>query len=94
MIKTRPAGMSGRAHAEALASELRSRDESWKEKAQELQQEVLRLRQEMLIAKVTPGTKSATETAGGLRRFTKNKMSHLVTDLEDVLVFLSTQVHP
>uniref|UniRef100_A0A3Q1BBW5 Meiosis-specific protein MEI4 n=1 Tax=Amphiprion ocellaris TaxID=80972 RepID=A0A3Q1BBW5_AMPOC len=53
VIKNKPPGMSGRAYAEALACKLKSQDESWKEKAQRLQQEVLRLQQEMLITKVT-----------------------------------------
>ncbi|GLD56957.1 meiosis-specific protein MEI4-like protein [Lates japonicus] len=64
IIKNKPPGMSGREHAEALACKLKSQDESWKEKAQGLQQEVLRLRQEMLITRVTSNTKSTTETAG------------------------------
>ncbi|CAB1440462.1 unnamed protein product [Pleuronectes platessa] len=63
--------MSGREHAEALGCRLRSRDHSWREEAQELQQEVLRLRQELLINKVTSVARSATEAAefrGGLRQ--------------------------
>uniref|UniRef100_A0A3Q1B970 Meiosis-specific protein MEI4 n=1 Tax=Amphiprion ocellaris TaxID=80972 RepID=A0A3Q1B970_AMPOC len=52
VIKNKPPGMSGRAYAEALACKLKSQDESWKEKAQRLQQEVLRLQQEMLITKL------------------------------------------
>ncbi|XP_018530158.1 meiosis-specific protein MEI4 [Lates calcarifer] len=63
IIKNKPPGMSGREHAEALACKLKSQDESWKKKAQGLQQEVLRLQQEMLITRVT-NTKSTTETAG------------------------------
>uniref|UniRef100_A0A3Q1G9N2 Meiosis-specific, MEI4 homolog (S. cerevisiae) n=1 Tax=Acanthochromis polyacanthus TaxID=80966 RepID=A0A3Q1G9N2_9TELE len=64
IIKNKPAGMSGRAYAEALACKLKSQDESWKKKAQGLQQEVLRLRQEMLITKVTSNAKSNTEAGG------------------------------
>ncbi|XP_042246713.1 meiosis-specific protein MEI4 isoform X1 [Thunnus maccoyii] len=64
VIKSKPPGMSGRQYAEALASKLRRQDESWKNKAQGLQQEVLRLRQEMLITRVTSTTKSTTEAAG------------------------------
>lgn len=63
IIKNKPPGMSGQEHAEALACKLKSQDESWKKKAQGLQQEVLRLQQEMLITRVT-NTKSTTETAG------------------------------
>uniref|UniRef100_A0A665VKV9 Meiosis-specific, MEI4 homolog (S. cerevisiae) n=1 Tax=Echeneis naucrates TaxID=173247 RepID=A0A665VKV9_ECHNA len=58
IVKTKPAGLSGRENAEALARKLRSRDESWKEKAEGLQQEVLRLRQQLLLARVTSYTKS------------------------------------
>uniref|UniRef100_A0A3Q1HDN7 Meiosis-specific, MEI4 homolog (S. cerevisiae) n=1 Tax=Anabas testudineus TaxID=64144 RepID=A0A3Q1HDN7_ANATE len=47
IIKNKPQGVSGREYAEALSCELRSRHEGWKEKAQELQQEVLRLQQEV-----------------------------------------------
>ncbi|KAM6991751.1 meiosis-specific protein MEI4 [Tautogolabrus adspersus] len=64
IIRNRPPGMSGREHAEALGCKLRSQDESWKKKAQELQQEVLSLRQESLINRVTSSTKSSTEAAG------------------------------
>uniref|UniRef100_A0A3B4YZ80 Meiosis-specific, MEI4 homolog (S. cerevisiae) n=1 Tax=Seriola lalandi dorsalis TaxID=1841481 RepID=A0A3B4YZ80_SERLL len=58
IIKNTPVGMSGRENAESLACKLRSQDESWKRKAQGLQEEVLRLRQEMLIGRVTSDTKS------------------------------------
>lgn len=64
IIKSRPQGVSGREYAEALSCKLRSQDESWKEKAQGLQQEVLRLRQEVLIARVTSNAKSSSETTG------------------------------
>ncbi|KAI3364629.1 hypothetical protein L3Q82_011412, partial [Scortum barcoo] len=60
IIKNRPSGMSGREHAQDLASKLQRRDESWRKKAEELQQEVLRLRQELLMTRVTP---SSTEAA-------------------------------
>uniref|UniRef100_A0A3Q3KYY7 Meiosis-specific, MEI4 homolog (S. cerevisiae) n=1 Tax=Mastacembelus armatus TaxID=205130 RepID=A0A3Q3KYY7_9TELE len=64
VIKSRPPGMSGREHAEALACRLQSQEESWKDRAQRLQQEVLRLRQELLLTRVTSDAKSSTETAG------------------------------
>ncbi|XP_028252673.1 meiosis-specific protein MEI4 isoform X2 [Parambassis ranga] len=72
VIKTRPRGMSGREHAEAQACTLRRQDESWKERAQGLQQEVLRLRQEMLVAKVTSNAKSVSEAAGNHDRMDDN----------------------
>ncbi|XP_040920875.1 meiosis-specific protein MEI4 [Toxotes jaculatrix] len=61
IIRNRPPGMSGREYAEALACTLRSQEESWKKKAQGLQQHVLRLQQQMLITRVTSGS---TEGAG------------------------------
>ncbi|XP_071323802.1 meiosis-specific protein MEI4 isoform X2 [Trachinotus anak] len=64
IIKNKPMGTSGREIAEALACKLRSQDENWRKKAQGLQQELLKLRQELLIARVTSDTKSTTETAG------------------------------
>ncbi|XP_071766411.2 meiosis-specific protein MEI4 [Centroberyx gerrardi] len=64
VIKNKPSGQSGREHAEALAGQLRSLDEGWRNKAQRLQREVLRLRQELLLAKMTPNTQSAREAAG------------------------------
>ncbi|XP_033979737.1 meiosis-specific protein MEI4 isoform X2 [Trematomus bernacchii] len=56
IIKTKPPGVSGREFAEALACRLRRQDENWKEKSEELQQEVLRLRQEVLINRLTGNT--------------------------------------
>lgn len=64
VTQKKPPGMSGREHAEALACELQSQDESWKQKALELQREVLRLRQEMLLSWVTSNTQGNTEAAG------------------------------
>ncbi|XP_070782387.1 meiosis-specific protein MEI4 [Enoplosus armatus] len=64
MIKNKPSGMSGREYAEALSCRLKNQDEGWKRKAQELQQEVLRLRQELLINRGTSNTKSTAEAAG------------------------------
>ncbi|KAL7388622.1 hypothetical protein ABVT39_017655 [Epinephelus coioides] len=63
-MKNKPSGTSGREYLEALVCKLKSQDESWKEKAQGLQQEVLRLRQELLITRMTSNTKSTTEAAG------------------------------
>nr|XP_046228884.1 meiosis-specific protein MEI4 isoform X3 [Scatophagus argus] len=63
IVKNKPSGLSSRQFTEVLASKLKSHDEGWKEKAQELQQEVLRLRQEVLITRVTSSTRSRTEEA-------------------------------
>ncbi|XP_035534279.1 meiosis-specific protein MEI4 [Morone saxatilis] len=64
VIKSKPSDLSGREYAEVLATKLKIQDEGWKKKAQELQQEVLRLRQELLMATATSITKStaAAET--------------------------------
>ncbi|TKS75304.1 Meiosis-specific protein MEI4 [Collichthys lucidus] len=64
IIKSKPRGVSGRQHAEELAAMLERQDEGWKKKAQELQQEVLRLRQEVLISKVTANANNSMEAAG------------------------------
>ncbi|XP_059898364.1 meiosis-specific protein MEI4 [Gadus macrocephalus] len=52
VIKSRPPGLSGRQQAEALASKMRSRDAGLRSRGQELQEEVLRLRQQLLLAKM------------------------------------------
>ncbi|KAG8011522.1 Meiosis-specific protein MEI4, partial [Nibea albiflora] len=63
IIKSKPHGVTGRQHCEELAAILERQDEGWKKKAQELQQEVLRLRQEVLISRVTSNAKNSTEAA-------------------------------
>lgn len=60
----KPSGVSSREYVEALARKLESQDEGWKNKAEELQQEVLRLRQELLITRATSSARSSTEAAG------------------------------
>ncbi|XP_038583253.1 meiosis-specific protein MEI4 isoform X3 [Micropterus salmoides] len=63
IIKNKPTGMSGREYAEALAGKMKSQDEGWKKKARELQQEVLRLRQELVMARATSNTRSTAHAA-------------------------------
>ncbi|XP_034017803.1 meiosis-specific protein MEI4 [Thalassophryne amazonica] len=63
VIKTTPSGMSVREHCEALALRLKNQDESWKGKALELEKEVLRLQQELLLTKMTTASKSSREAA-------------------------------
>lgn len=95
IIKSKPQGMSGREYAEALACKLRSQDESWKEKAQRLQQELLRLRQEVLIARVTSDMKSSTETTGrpfSMYVVTRSKIIHLDGNSSNTLVCVITQL--
>uniref|UniRef100_A0A3B5R0G1 Meiosis-specific, MEI4 homolog (S. cerevisiae) n=1 Tax=Xiphophorus maculatus TaxID=8083 RepID=A0A3B5R0G1_XIPMA len=64
VIRSRPPGVSGRQHGEALGHTLRRQDGAWRERAQALQQEVLRLRQELLVSRATANTNSSWETAG------------------------------
>ncbi|KAJ3606693.1 hypothetical protein NHX12_026212 [Muraenolepis orangiensis] len=64
VIKSRPPGVSGREHAEALAARVRSRDDGWRSRARELREEVLHLRQELLLAKM-PAAVPQTGGAGG-----------------------------
>lgn len=65
LAKIRPSGVSAREYAEALASRLKGLDEGWKEEARELQREVLRLRQELLMSRVAAKVASSSEAAGG-----------------------------
>uniref|UniRef100_A0A4W4FK34 Meiosis-specific protein MEI4 n=1 Tax=Electrophorus electricus TaxID=8005 RepID=A0A4W4FK34_ELEEL len=52
IIKSKPSGRSGRQQAEYLAAELNREDETWKTKARDLKEEVLRLRQELVLTKL------------------------------------------
>ncbi|XP_024912541.1 meiosis-specific protein MEI4 isoform X2 [Cynoglossus semilaevis] len=55
--------MNARSYTEALAQNLQTQEQSWREKAEGLQQEVLRLRQEVVLAQVgtVPNSNSSTE---------------------------------
>ncbi|XP_062324516.1 meiosis-specific protein MEI4 isoform X2 [Osmerus eperlanus] len=64
VIKSKPPGKSGRLHAEDLAVKLRSQDEAWRTKAQGLQEEVLRLRQELLLTKLLSKPSKPQNEAG------------------------------
>uniref|UniRef100_A0A667YZW8 Meiosis-specific, MEI4 homolog (S. cerevisiae) n=1 Tax=Myripristis murdjan TaxID=586833 RepID=A0A667YZW8_9TELE len=77
VIKNKPPGQSGREHAEALAGQLRSLDEGWRSRAQGLQQEVLRLRQELLLAKMTPSTRSTREAELVILRINLSMLLHM-----------------
>ncbi|KAM9840327.1 meiosis-specific protein MEI4 [Aulostomus maculatus] len=59
--KTTPPGMSVREHAEALAGRLKAWNEGWRTRAQELQREVLSLRQEVLAARATSDRNHAAD---------------------------------
>ncbi|KAF4092155.1 hypothetical protein AMELA_G00017650 [Ameiurus melas] len=65
VIKSKPAGKSAREHAESLAAQLKQREETWKRKAEELQEEVLGLRQELLLTKVLSGRRNGGEATRG-----------------------------
>ncbi|XP_046878076.1 meiosis-specific protein MEI4 [Hypomesus transpacificus] len=64
VIKSRPPGKSGRLQAEDLAVKLRSQDEALRTKAQGLQEEVLRLRQELLLTKLLSNQSKPQNEAG------------------------------
>uniref|UniRef100_A0A3Q2PEI0 Meiotic double-stranded break formation protein 4 n=1 Tax=Fundulus heteroclitus TaxID=8078 RepID=A0A3Q2PEI0_FUNHE len=51
VIRSRPPGTSGREHAEELGRRMRRQEAAWRETAQVLRQEVLRLRQELLMSR-------------------------------------------
>ncbi|XP_072512694.1 meiosis-specific protein MEI4 [Salminus brasiliensis] len=61
IIKSKPSGVSGRQHAEILAARLKKQDETWKAKAQDLREEVLQLRQELLLTKLLSNSRKAAE---------------------------------
>ncbi|XP_008395234.1 meiosis-specific protein MEI4 isoform X2 [Poecilia reticulata] len=65
VIRSRPPGVSSRQHSEALGRTLRRQDGAWRERAQALQQEVLRLQQELLVSRATDNTNRSWETADG-----------------------------
>uniref|UniRef100_A0A3B3DVY9 Meiosis-specific, MEI4 homolog (S. cerevisiae) n=1 Tax=Oryzias melastigma TaxID=30732 RepID=A0A3B3DVY9_ORYME len=66
IIKSKPPGVSGREHARALSIRLRRQEESWKDRVQSLEQELLRLRQDNLIRRMTSNSTSSgcIEAAG------------------------------
>uniref|UniRef100_H2MS95 Meiosis-specific, MEI4 homolog (S. cerevisiae) n=1 Tax=Oryzias latipes TaxID=8090 RepID=H2MS95_ORYLA len=72
IIKSKPPGMSGRAHAQALAIRLRRQEESWRDRAQSLERELLRLRQDSLIRRMTSNT---TRSAVGGADLQPNRIS-------------------
>ncbi|KAF7694382.1 meiosis-specific protein MEI4 [Silurus meridionalis] len=65
VIKSKPAGQSGREHAENLVSKLKQQEETWKRKAEELQDQVLSLRQELLLVKLLSKQRKGAESSQG-----------------------------
>lgn len=61
VIKSKPAGRSSRQHAEYLASKLKQQEENWKSKAEELKEEVLSLKQELLVTKLLRKQRNGAE---------------------------------
>lgn len=76
IIKSRPPGLSGRQHAEQLAARFNLFERSWKTKAEGLQEEVMRLRQELLLSKML--SKPGSENGG----------CHQVTGSLSVLLYI------
>ncbi|XP_062407516.1 meiosis-specific protein MEI4 [Sardina pilchardus] len=66
IIKARPPGKSGRQYAEQLASRFNHLEQSWKTKAEGLQEEVLHLRQELLLSKMLSKPHRNSENGDGL----------------------------
>lgn len=64
VIKNKPAGKSGRQHAEYLSAQLKHQEENWKRKAEELKEEVLSLRQELVLVKVLGKQRDALTARG------------------------------
>lgn len=63
VIKSRPPGTTSREYAEALAHRLLVQDSGLRTRVQELQREVLRLRQEIAMSKAA-NTSDAVEATG------------------------------
>ncbi|XP_028997753.1 meiosis-specific protein MEI4 isoform X4 [Betta splendens] len=86
IIRSRPRGVSGRAHAEALAAELSGREGGWRTEVQLLRQEVLRLRQEVLIARLSRSEAGADDTpeAGSQDLFGPEGLVHADSDTPDL----------
>ncbi|XP_041951306.1 meiosis-specific protein MEI4 isoform X2 [Alosa sapidissima] len=66
IIKARPSGKSGRQYAEQLACRFNHLEQSWKMKAKGLQEEVLQLRQELLLSKMLLKPNRNSKNGGGL----------------------------
>ncbi|XP_048106707.1 meiosis-specific protein MEI4 isoform X2 [Alosa alosa] len=66
IIKARPSGKSGRQYAEQLACRFNHLEQSWKMKAEGLQEEVLQLRQELLLSKMLLKPNRNSKNGGGL----------------------------
>ncbi|KAK7133553.1 hypothetical protein R3I94_015436 [Phoxinus phoxinus] len=64
IIKSRPSG-GARQFAESLADQLRLQDEGWRSKAQGLHDDLLHLRQELLLTRLMFKTRSNTEPGQG-----------------------------
>ncbi|KAF5895284.1 meiosis-specific protein MEI4, partial [Clarias magur] len=65
VIKSRPAGTSGRQHAQHLADQLKQQEENWRSKAEELRGEVLALKQELVLGKLLHRKRHGAETERG-----------------------------
>ncbi|XP_035986276.1 meiosis-specific protein MEI4-like [Fundulus heteroclitus] len=64
VIRSRPPGTSGREHAEELGRRMRRQEAAWRETAQVLRQEVLRLRQELLMSRSLVEAERSRQTTG------------------------------
>ncbi|KAK9956331.1 hypothetical protein ABG768_014073 [Culter alburnus] len=64
VIKSKPSG-GARQFAEALADRLRQQDEGWRSKAQGLHEDLLHVRQELLLTRLLFKTRSNTEPGQG-----------------------------
>ncbi|KAK3522691.1 hypothetical protein QTP86_029694 [Hemibagrus guttatus] len=81
VIKSKPAGKSGRQHAEYLAAKVQQQEENWKTKAEELKKEVLSLKQELLLNKLLSKQRNGAETARVQERLENRKNILLVHEL-------------
>lgn len=79
LLKTRPSGVSAPQYAQNLVSRLKSLNEGWKVEARELQREVLRLRQELLLSRAAARASSSEcppGCPGGCQGFTRSQQKN------------------
>lgn len=105
IIKSKPEGMSGREFSEKLALNLRERNENWKKRAEDLQSEVLSLKQELLLRRRnTHEPEKTTEVKDAVEQeifsedlFGPNKDTERLTESDsetpDLLMDISTNTY-
>eukprot|EP00057_Strongylocentrotus_purpuratus_P012375 XP_011666849.1 PREDICTED: meiosis-specific protein MEI4-like [Strongylocentrotus purpuratus] len=79
IIKQKPATMSGKDYAKQLAERLKKKEDSWKAKANNLEMELLKTKQELLLAK----TKTSLPHSINEREAANTSHSHSETNTDE-----------